>query len=116
MNKMRLIFYIDEHGNNPVKEFMESLSESANRKLTRAIAPLHEFGIGTHIREAKKLTGTSLWEIRVLGKDSLRILYTIITRDGVLLLHGFVKKKQKTPTGEIAIALKRLNDWKIRYN
>ena len=29
----------------------------------------------------------------------------------IVLLHGFVKKTQKTPRGEIDIAIKRMNDF-----
>lgn len=48
-------------------------------------------------------------EIRVQSRsDILRIIYTFIKGRRIILLHGFVKKTQKTPKGELAIAGKRL--------
>ena len=29
----------------------------------------------------------------------------------MILLHGFIKKTQQTPTADIALALKRLKEW-----
>ena len=59
----------------------------------------------------KKLAGTSLWEIRILGQDNIRVIYAIIQNDQVLLLHGFVKKKKKTPIKDLSIAQARYKDW-----
>ena len=115
MSNMKLIFYFDLRGHDPVRDFLDHLSKSARDKTLRAITPLVEFGIGTHILNTKKLKGTPLWEVRVLGKDSVRILYAIAIAHRVLILHGFVKKSQKTPTKEINLALKRLSDWNSRH-
>ncbi len=59
----------------------------------------------------KKVIGTQFWEIRLLGKDSIRILYVIPIKDKFLVLHGFKKKTQKTPAKELNIALIRYKDW-----
>lgn len=112
---MTLIFYSDIRGNDPIREFLDQLTKLAREKTIRAIKPLTEFGIGTHILNTKKLVGTPLWEVRVLGKDSIRIVYAVVIANRILILHGFMKKSQKTPAREISLALKRLNDWKSRY-
>lgn len=109
-----LIFYQDRSNRNPVKDFIESLAESANRKVVRAIFPLSEFGLGAHIKEAKKITGTKLWELRILGRDNIRIIYVGVINNNILLLHGFIKKTQKTSTRELTTALRRFDDWKTR--
>ncbi len=62
----------------------------------------------------KKLTGSPLWEIRILGQDNIRVIYAILVKDTVLLLHGFIKKSQKTPTREIEKALLRLKEYQSR--
>lgn len=110
-----LIFYSDSRGREPVREFLDKLSKPARQKAIRAINPLSEFGAGTHILNTKKLVGTPLWEVRVLGKDSVRIVYAVAIAKSILLLHGFIKKSQKTSTGDISLALKRLNDWNSRH-
>lgn len=111
---MRVLYYVDCRGNNPVKEFIDSLSVAQQRKVLRAIQPVIEFGIGSHLRNTKKLVGTPLWEIRVLGKDNIRMFYAIEIKGIVLILNGFIKKSQKTPNKEIQLAMNRLEDAKLR--
>ena len=49
-----------------------------------------------------------LWEVRInLDKRIARILFT--TDNGLMvLLHGFIKKSQKTPANDLKIARKRM--------
>ena len=72
---------------------------------------IQEYGLSVAIPHIKKLTGTSLWEIRILGNDSIRLLYVVIDKDGILVLHGFIKKSQKTPYKEIDIATSRYKQY-----
>lgn len=107
MDKWQVIYYTTPSGDNPVKDFLNK-RPSAKLKALRILDNVEGFDITTAIPHIKKLTGTSLWEIRILGEDSIRILY--VTRSGkqVLLLHAFEKKTDKTPPKEIRIALNRL--------
>ena len=70
-----------------------------------------EHGINSIPQHIKKLTGTPLWEIRILGKDNIRIFYVLPQREVILVLHGFIKKTQKTNPKEINTALKRYQQW-----
>lgn len=60
-----------------------------------------------------------IWEIRIsIGKREVRILYFMTTGKTAVLLHGFVKKRQKTPRGEIDVAIRRMRqylDWTKLY-
>ncbi len=54
--------------------------------------------------------GTGLWEVRShLETGIARVIFTV---DGQLmaLLHGFVKKSQRTPPGDMQTARQRLAD------
>ena len=56
---------------------------------------------------------SGLWELRVkAGTDILRIIYTFEKGQIIILLHGFVKKDQKTPASELEMARKRLKEVK----
>lgn len=48
-----------------------------------------------------------LWELRVLLRSgAARILFTVV--DGyAVLLHGFIKKSQKTPQADLGLARRR---------
>lgn len=111
MSKTTVLYYITSSGENPVKEFIEFLSERQQRKITRVLSYIEEYGLITAIPHVKKLTDSPLWEIRILGQDNIRVLYASVHSGSILLLHGFVKKSQATSRKEIETALNRLADW-----
>ena len=113
-DKWKVKTYESLSGDKPVEEFLNSLDEKARLKVSRTFELLEQFGLEGAYPRAKKLTGTPLWELRILGSDSIRILYITITGKIFLLLHGFKKKSQKTPGKEIVIAKKRLNEYQSR--
>ena len=52
-----------------------------------------------------------IWEVRSnLGNRIARILFAVES-GAMVLLHGFIKKTQQTPTADIALALKRFREW-----
>lgn len=112
--RWKIILYETLQGNSPVNDFILSLDLKAQSKVRAAIKMLKEFGIHLSLPHIKKLTGTDLWELRILGGDSIRILYIAISGKNFLLLHGFKKKKDKTPPKEIRIAEDRLAEFSTR--
>lgn len=114
MQNWKIKIYESSNGEKPVEKFIKSLNEKAQLKVSRTLDLLEEFGLEGAYPHVRKLTGTSLWEIRILGADSIRIFYVTITGKVFLLLHGFKKKTQKTPNKEVVIAKKRLNEYQSR--
>lgn len=110
MVKGKIEYYLNSKGENPVKKFIDSLSKKQKAKIFRIFLALQEYGLLSIMPHTKKLIGTPLWEIRILGQDNIRIIYVTIEQNSILVLHGFVKKKQKTPPREIQIALTRYNE------
>jgi phage-related protein len=54
-----------------------------------------------------------LWEIRLKGKAGIaRALYVTAKEQRVVILRAFIKKTEKTPTGEIDLALQRAKELK----
>ena len=110
----KVIYYTTENGENPVDNFLDSLEKSQQRKLIRIFVTIQAYGLITAIPHIKRLTGLSLWEIRIMGRDNIRVLYASIAEGNILLLHGFIKKVQKTPIREINIALTRFSEYNAR--
>ena len=108
----KILLYKTPQGETPINEFILSLEPKAQTKVYSVLELLKSFGISVGLPHIKKLTGTQLWEIRILGSDSIRILYITITSKTFLLLHGFKKKKNKTLTKEIKIAEERLAEFR----
>lgn len=110
----KVIYYITEKGNNPVTEFLDSIQKKDKAKFFRIFQHVREYGLLSVIPHVKKLTGIPLWEIRILGRSNARILYAIVIGDSILVLHGFVKKTQKTPEKELMTAMKRLELYNLK--
>ena len=103
-------YYVSANGGIPVRDFLDAAGSTLKAKALRILLHLEEYGLQVVIPHIKKLSGTPLWEIRILGGDSARILFVTKVGKRILLLHAFYKKTQKTPQREIAIALKRLRE------
>jgi len=112
----RVIYYTSLNHKNPIDDFLNSLNQKQQSKILRVFQSINDYGLSSALPHVKKLTGTPLWEIRILGKDNIRILYILPSKQVVLVLHGFIKKTQKTSGKEIKIAIKRFNDYLVRID
>jgi len=92
-----------------VREWLLSL-DKADRQILGADIATVEFGWPIGMPVCRPL-GQQLWEVRssLPGNRIARVLFSI-TGDRMLLLHGFVKKTQKTPPADLALARKRLKE------
>ena len=62
-----------------------------------------------HVRHVRG----QLWEIRLKGKAGVaRALYITAKEQRVVILRAFIKKTERTPAGEIDLALQRAKDLK----
>jgi len=114
--KTTICYYIAPIGGNPIKKFLDSLSEKQQAKILRIFQYIEQYGLRSIIPHLKKLTGTPLWEIRILGRDNIRVIYVTARRNTALILHGFIKKSPKTPKKEIKTALIRYREWQARID
>ena len=105
----RVEFFVAKNGKSPIKKFIDCCEIKQQVKILRFLKYLEEFGFTTAIPNSRKMTGTPLWEIRILGRDNIRIFYAPVGKDKIVVLHIFSKKKQKTPRKEISTTLKRLS-------
>ena len=84
-------------------------------KIYREINLLEKFGNELHYPHVEKIKGDKykgLWELRIEFSSNIsRIFYFLPHRNDVILLHGIVKKSQKTPKKELDVALDRMKDF-----
>jgi phage-related protein len=109
--KLPAVFYCTKLGGRPVRDFLIELPREERRIIGEHIATV-EYGwpIG---KPTCAPIGLGLWEVRssLPSKRIARILFTI--HEGqMVLLHGFVKKTQKTPHGDLDIARERMKEVK----
>lgn len=104
-------YYEKEDGTFPAEEFILSLDSKMQAKMFRELDLLETFG--NQLREPhSKPLGDGIYEIRAkLASDITRVLYFFVVNKKIILTNGFVKKTQKTPDNEIALARKYRKDY-----
>jgi len=91
-----------------IKKIVFSLEDFAIAKSLRTIDLLEEFGYGLGMPHSKKIK-KNLFELRVRGKQELRIIYCFY-ENSIVLLHCFIKKSHRIPKRELNIALKKFKN------
>ena len=104
--RLPIAFFRSANGREAVREWLKSLSPEDRKILGTDIRAL-EFGwpIGMPLCRA---LGHGLWEVRssLLHGRMARVIFCIHDQQAVLL-HGFMKKTQKTPKPDIDLAMRR---------
>ena len=106
--KIRVVFFKSPAGNEPVREWLKSLPMEDKKAIGEDIKAV-ELNWPVGIPLVRKLD-SDLWEVRsTLPGRIARILFTV-WKGYMVLLHGFIKKSQKTPPDDLELAKKRRND------
>lgn len=99
-------FYATEQGNEPVREWLKSLSSFDKKRIGEDIKTV-QFGWPLGMRLVKHLDG-GIWEVRVnLSKSIARVLF-VLDKSSMVLIHGFIKKQQKTLKSDLDLAKDRV--------
>lgn len=101
-----VVFFRTEFGHEPVREWLREFPR-ADKRLIGADLKTVQFGWPIGMPIVRKLA-PNLWELRSrLDQRIARILFTVVEHR-VVLLHGFIKKSQKTPQPDLELAKRRL--------
>ena len=109
LKKVPAAFYQTPGGKEPVRDWLLDLDEGSRKTVGKDIATA-EFGWPVGMPVCKAM-GDGLFEIRskITDKRIARVLF-VIHRRKMVLLHGFVKKSQKTPKPDLDLARKRAKE------
>lgn len=113
LKRLPAAFFRQASGAEPVRDWLLSLSVD-DRKTVGDDIRTAEFGWPVGMPLCRKMAGADgLWEIRtkLSGGRIGRVLFCV--HDGrMVLLHGFIKKAQKTPLNELDTATRRMKGLK----
>lgn len=101
-------FFQTSRGNSPVEDFIREQNSQTYSKILHYIILLKQGGPFLKPPQSKKLK-PNLYELRVVGKEQIRIFYTRL-KGAYYLLHAFKKKSQKLSLKEIEIAVDRVKE------
>lgn len=104
-HQISVLFFRSELGNEPVRDWLKGLSREQRQLIGYEIKSV-QFGWPIGMPLVRKME-SGLWEIRVdLGDTAARVLFTM-SEGAMVLLHGFIKKCQKTPLVDLSLARQR---------
>ena len=106
--RVPVAFYRTSSGREPVRDWLHELSDE-DRKIIGDDLRTLEFGWPVGMPLCRSIASQKrLWELRsdLTGNRIARLLFCL-AEGRLVVLHGFIKKTQKTPTQEIELALKR---------
>lgn len=114
--EFEVFFYKDEKGNSPIEKFLDELEKTNSLLYDQTLKGFEKLKNRAYHKEPlSKYLEPGLWELRIKsGNNILRVMYTFAKGQIIILLHGFVKKQQKTPIKELEEARRRLKILKIR--
>jgi phage-related protein len=103
--KLDAVFFRTDRDTEPVRDWLLSLTKSDRKIIGDDVLkvqycwPIRKPLVGN--------LGGGLWEVRSnLGSRIARVIFCI-EGEAIVLLHGFIKKTQKTPKHELGLAAKR---------
>ncbi len=108
-------FYRLPNGNSPVEEFLDSLIGKQAQKVLWVLQLIEELEVIPRQYFKKLVDGEGIWEVRIqFGNDIFRLLGFFDSGTFLILTNGFAKKTPKTPRQEIALAVRRKEDYLLR--
>jgi phage-related protein len=105
-----VVFYKTEAGNEPVREWLKSLPREDRRTIGEDIKTA-QYGWPLGMPLIRKIE-RGLWEVRSTTSIGIARVFFTVKDNLMILLHGFVKKSQKTPQNELDTVHRRLNSIK----
>lgn len=103
--KWQVTFY-----NEKVKLHSAAFPKGVLANFLHVVGLIEKFGPRIGIPYTRPL-GSGLFEIRARGKEGIaRVMFCMLPGKELVLLNAFIKKSQKTPSREIALARKRMRE------
>lgn len=109
-HKIPVVFYRTRGGAELVRDWLRSLDERDRNAIGLDLMRVQfRWPVGMPLC---RVMGDGLWEVRTnLPNNRIaRVLFCSV-RDRIVVLHGFIKKTQKTPDEELTLARKRKKEF-----
>ena len=105
---LNVVFYKTESGKEPVREWLKDMPKEDRQSIGEDLKTA-QYGWPLGMPLIRKIE-RGLWEVRSnISAGIARVFFTVMDKT-MVLLHGFVKKSQKTPLDELDTARRRLKN------
>jgi phage-related protein len=104
--RLEVFFFRYDHGSEPVRVWLKSLSFDEKRMIGEDVKTV-QFGWPLGMPIVRKLE-PGLWEVRSKLPGKIARVFFTVNGSRMVLLHGFIKKSEKTPQVDLKVARQRL--------
>jgi phage-related protein len=108
--KIPIAFYRTRGGTEVVRDWLRDLPEADRNVIGQDLMRVqYRWPVGMPLCRA---LGEGLWEVRssLPGNKIARVLFSV-HKERILALHRFIKKSQKTPDEDLALARRRKREF-----
>ena len=104
-----VVFFRTEAGNEPVRDWLKSLPREERHSIGEDLLTVqYAWPVGKPLVDN---LGEGIWELRSrLPSRIARVLF-IVSEEKIIVLHGFIKKTQKTPAQNLRLARRRKREY-----
>jgi len=92
-----------------VEKFIKNFDPESASEILRVVGLLERYGHSLSMPHTKPI-GNGLWELRIVSKRPLRVLYGFCGREAVLV-NALKKQKMSLLSRDVKIAKKRLDEY-----
>jgi phage-related protein len=109
LDNIPVTFYRTVRGAEPVRDWLRTLSAADRKAIGTDLKRVQEqWPVGMPVCRP---LGRGLWEVRsTLSNHRIARLLFCFCDGSVVVLHGFIKKTQKTPADDLEMARTRMKD------
>jgi phage-related protein len=105
---LTVVFFLTAAGREPVRDWLVGLDRDSRREVGQGIKTA-QYGWPLGMPLIRKLE-PGLWEVRSHIPSGIARVMFAVEGQAMVLLHGFVKKSQRTPAADLKTARQRLAD------
>ena len=106
---LRVVFYQESNGNEPVHKWLKALDKEMRRIIGEDMKKVqYRWPLGMPLVRS---LGNKLWEVRSAIPNGIARIIFIVVNNKMVLLHGLIKKTQKTPLQDINLAWARSKNY-----
>jgi phage-related protein len=110
--KVLVVFYRTKAGAEVVRDWLRGLDPADRNAIGQDLMRVqYRWPVGMPLCRAM---GDGLWEVRSdLPSDRIARMLFSFHQGRLLVLHGFIKKSQRTPNEDLALARKRKREFEV---
>jgi phage-related protein len=111
-HKIPVVFYRTRSGAEVVRNWLRGLEEADRHAIGQDLMRIqYRWPVGMPLCRA---LGGGLWEVRsnLPSNRIARVLFSV-HQERIVALHGFIKKTQKTPEADLALARRRKREFEL---